>query len=108
MAIDKLTDENFENEVLKCEKPYLAIFSATSWCAPCKMLHASLPEFETKIGDIIKIGEMDIDSSPNTPTKYSCRSVPSIFLFKAGEAVATTTGAKTPEDLANWVKSNLG
>ncbi|MAD14359.1 MAG: thiol reductase thioredoxin, partial [Pelagibacteraceae bacterium] len=67
-----------------------------------------LPEFEQKIGDLIKIGELDIDASPNTPTRYSCRSVPSIFLFKAGEAVATTTGAKTPEDLASWVKSNLG
>ena len=108
MAIDKLTDENFENEVLKSDKPYLAIFSATEWCNPCKMLHQSLPEFEQKIGDLIKIGELDIDLSPNTPTRYSCRSVPSIFLFKSGEAVATTTGAKTPEDLASWVKSNLG
>ena len=61
MAIDKLTDENFENEVLKSDKPYLAIFSATEWCNPCKMLHQSLPEFEQKIGDLIKIGELDID-----------------------------------------------
>ena len=76
MAIDKLTDENFENEVLKSDKPYLAIFSATEWCNPCKMLHQSLPEFEQKIGDLIKIGELDIDSSPNTPTRYSCRSLP--------------------------------
>lgn len=108
MAINKLTDENFESEVLKSDKPYLAIFSATSWCKPCQLLHSSLPDFEKKIGDDVKIGEMDIESSPNTPTKYSCRSVPSIFLFKAGEAVATTTGALTPDDLTNWVKSNLG
>ena len=65
MAIDKLTDENFENEVLKSDKPYLAIFSATEWCNPCKMLHQSLPEFEQKIGDlIVKLAIMILITHP--------------------------------------------
>jgi len=103
----KVTDENFDSTIDNKEKPVLIKFGA-EWCGHCKMVGPILDELSEEMSDQIVIGDHDIDHSPNAPTKFGVRGVPTMLLFKAGEAVATTTGAKSPEDLASWVKSNLG
>ena len=72
MATKQVTDDNFENEVLKSEKPVLVDFWA-EWCGPCKMVGPVLEELSDEMADKLVIAKHNIDDSPNTPTKYGVR-----------------------------------
>ena len=72
MATLKVTDEKFEEQVLKNEKPVLVDFWA-EWCGPCKMVGPILEEISEEMANDIVIAKHDIDSEPNMPTKYGVR-----------------------------------
>ena len=88
MATLKVTDEKFEEQVLKNEKPVLVDFWA-EWCGPCKMVGPILEEISDEMSNDIVIAKHDIDSEPNMPTKYGVRGIPTMLLFKGGELKAT-------------------
>ena len=92
MATLKVTDEKFEEQVLKNEKPVLVDFWA-EWCGPCKMVGPILEEISEEMANDIVIAKHDIDSEPNMPTKYGVRGIPTMLLFKDGELKATKVGA---------------
>ena len=92
MATLKVTDEIFEEQVLKNEKPVLVDFWA-EWCGPCKMVGPILEEISEEMANDIVIAKHDIDSEPNMPTKYGVRGIPTMLLFKGGELKATKVGA---------------
>ena len=81
MATLKVTDEKFEEQVLKNEKPVLVDFWA-EWCGPCKMVGPILEEISEEMANDIVIAKHDIDSEPNMPTKYGVRGIPTMLLFK--------------------------
>ena len=81
MATLKVTDEKFEEQVLKNEKPVLVDFWA-EWCGPCKMIGPILEEISEEMANDIVIAKHDIDSEPNMPTKYGVRGIPTMLLFK--------------------------
>ena len=83
MATLKVTDEKFEEQVLKNEKPVLVDFWA-EWCGPCKMVGPILEEISEEMANDIVIAKHDIDSEPNMPTKYGVRGIPTMLLFKGG------------------------
>ncbi len=105
MAIIQVTDENFEAEVLNNDKPVLLDFWA-EWCGPCKMIGPVLEEISAERDDIV-IAKMNIDDNPETPTSFGVRSIPTLLIFKGGEAVATTMGAKPKAQLSAWVDSSI-
>ena len=84
MATVNVTDENFDNEVLKSSKPIVVDFWA-EWCGPCKQIGPSLEEISNEMSDQITIAKHNIDNEPNTPTKYGIRGIPTMLLFKDGE-----------------------
>ena len=88
MATLKVTDEKFEEQVLKNEKPVLVDFWA-EWCGPCKMVGPILEEISEEMANDVVIAKHDIDSEPNMPTKYGVRGIPTMLLFKGGELKAT-------------------
>ena len=92
MATLKVTDEKFEEQVLKNDKPVLVDFWA-EWCGPCKMVGPILEEISEEMANDIVIAKHDIDSEPNMPTKYGVRGIPTMLLFKGGELKATKVGA---------------
>ena len=100
MATLKVTDEIFEEQVLKNEKPVLVDFWA-EWCGPCKMVGPILEE----ISEVI--AKHDIDSEPNMPTKYGVRGIPTMLLFKGGELKATKVGATPKSDIVAFIKENI-
>ena len=106
MATLKVTDEIFEEQVLKNEKPVLVDFWA-EWCGPCKMVGPILEEISEEMADDIIIAKHDIDSEPNMPTKYGVRGIPTMLLFKDGELKATKVGATTKSDLKSWIEQNI-
>ena len=103
MATITVTDDTFDAEVLKADKPVLLDFWAP-WCGPCKMIAPVLDEISGERDDII-IAKMDIDENPEVPTRFGVRSIPTILIFKDGEAVATTMGAKPKAQLSQWINS---
>ena len=87
-----ITDENFETEVLKSDKPVLVDFWAT-WCGPCRMIAPIIEELAGEYEGKVVIGKMDVDSNQMAPLKYGIRSIPTILIFKGGEMVDTIIGA---------------
>ncbi|MBR2471153.1 MAG: thioredoxin [Clostridia bacterium] len=94
MAIE-ITTENFEEVVLKNEKPVLVDFWA-SWCGPCKMLAPVVEEFAEQQADVV-VGKIDVDQHPLLASKYGIMTIPTLMLFKDGEMVKKSIGV-IPKD----------
>lgn len=101
-----VTDADFDVEVLQSDKPVLVDFWA-EWCPPCKALSPLIDELAAEMGDKLKIVKLNIDESPNTPTKYGVRGIPTLMVFKNGELATTRVGGMPKADLTNFVQSAL-
>ena len=106
MPTKAVTDQNFETEVLKSEKPTLVDFWA-EWCNPCKQLSPVLEEISEELKNDVVIAKHNIDNEPNVPTKYGIRGIPTMLLFKDGELKATKVGATTKSNIVEWIKENI-
>lgn len=92
MAEIILTQANFEEEVLKSDKPVLVDFWAT-WCGPCRMIAPVIAEIaEEKAGEI-KVGKIDVDEEPELAARYGIASIPTLKVFKNGQVVQSSVGA---------------
>jgi thioredoxin 1 len=100
------TDANFQAEVLQSETPTLVDFWAT-WCAPCRAIAPYVEAVaESHVGRL-KVGKMDIDNSPQTPTKYDVRSIPTLHMFHKGKVIGNLVGAHSKAKLELFVKDSL-
>ena len=106
MTTKNVTDENFETEVLKADKPALVDFWA-EWCGPCKQLAPILEEISNEMGDQVIFTKHNIDEQPNMPTKYGVRGIPTMLIFKNGELKGTKVGVTTKSNIVSWIKENL-
>jgi len=106
MPLVTITDDNFEEEVLKSDKPVLIDFWAT-WCGPCRMIAPIVEEMATEYEGKAKIGKLDVDSNQQTSIKYGVRSIPTLLLFKGGELKETIIGAVPKAHLVDKLQSVL-
>ncbi len=104
MALVTITDDNFEEEVLKSDKPVLIDFWAT-WCGPCRIIAPIVEEMATEYEGKAKIGKLDVDSNQQTSIKYGVRSIPTLLLFKGGELKETIIGAVPKTQLVDKLES---
>jgi thioredoxin 1 len=104
--IIELSDDNFEEEVLKSDLPVLVDYWA-EWCGPCKMIAPVLEEVVDDYEGRLKIAKLNIDDNPNTPPAYGIRGIPTLMLFKNGEVEATKVGAVSKSQLTAFIDSNL-
>ncbi|MDZ7798938.1 MAG: thioredoxin [Patescibacteria group bacterium] len=99
MSEIELNDQNFEEEVLKeKDKPVLVDFWA-QWCGPCKMQGPILEEMAEEIKDKAKITKIEIDKNPKIAEKFQIKSIPTLIIFKEGEAVWQGVGLQQKENL---------
>lgn len=103
MAIIKITNENFEEEVSKSEIPVLVDFWA-SWCMPCKMMAPVLDEIEKEMGQSVKIGKVNVDEEPSLASKFGIMSIPTFLIFRDGNVVDMTVGMQSKEELMKILK----
>jgi len=106
MPTKKITDENFEKDVVNGSIPTVVDFWA-EWCGPCKQIGPVLEEISDEMKDQVVITKHNIDEEPNTPTKYGVRGIPTMLLFKDGQLKATKVGATTKSNIVSWIKENI-
>jgi thioredoxin 1 len=105
-GIVHLTDDTFEQEVLKSSDPVLVDYWA-EWCGPCKMIAPILDEIAGEYTGKLKIAKLNIDENPGTPPKYGIRGIPTLMLFKDGNVEATKVGAVSKSQLTAFIDGNL-
>lgn len=93
-----LTNDNFETEVLKSDRPVIVDFWAT-WCGPCRMLGPVLAEIAEEKRDVLKVGKVNVDECPELAARYGIMSIPAVFLFRDGKVVAQAVGYMPKDEL---------
>ena len=94
----QFTDDNFEQEVLKSDKPVLVDFWA-AWCGPCQIMGPIIEELAEEVKEKYKVGKLNVDENRETATKYSVMSIPTLIIFKDGKAVKQLVGVQAKEGL---------
>lgn len=94
----EFTDQNFEQEVLKSDKPTLVDFWAP-WCGPCQMMGPVIDELAKEMGNKAKVGKINVDQNPDTASKFGVMSIPSIKIFKDGKVVKEFVGVQNKDNL---------
>jgi len=101
-----LSDDSFENDVLKSSQPVLVDFWA-EWCGPCKMIAPILDDIATEYEGRVTVAKLNVDQNNASPAKYGVRGIPTLLMFKGGELVATKVGALSKTQLKEFIDAQL-
>ena len=104
MAELKITAANFDNEVLRADKPVLLDFYA-DWCGPCKMLSSVLHEIAEENADTLKLCKVNVDEQMELAMRFQVSSIPMLVVFKDGQPVTKTVGYRSKEELNELLRS---
>ena len=99
-----LTNQNFEEEVLKSNLPVLVDFFAT-WCGPCKMIAPVIAEIAERYEGKVKVGKVNVDDENELAMKYQISSIPTLVLFKEGKVANTKIGLCSKSEIENMINS---
>ncbi len=105
MALE-ITDSNFEELVLKSDKPVMLDFWAV-WCGPCRMIAPIVEEMSQEYDGKALIGKVDVDSNPNVAIKYGIRNIPTVLFLKNGEVADKQVGAAPKQVFATKLNALL-
>ena len=105
-AIQHVTDESFEPDVLKSDTPVLVDYWA-EWCGPCKSIAPMLEEIAKEYEGRLKVTKLNVDENQQTPAKFGIRGIPTLMLFKDGQLAATKVGALSKSQLTAFLDGHL-
>lgn len=94
----KFETNNFEQEVLKSEKPVLVDFYA-DWCGPCQMMGPVIEEIAEELNEKAKVGKINVDENPEIAVEYNVMSIPTLIIFKDGKEIKRFVGVTDKEEL---------
>ncbi|MGD9764299.1 MAG: thioredoxin [Candidatus Binatia bacterium] len=98
----EVSDQSFEQEVLKCTTPVLIDFWAP-WCGPCKAIAPVVEELAVSYAGRLKVVKMNVDDNPQTPGRYGVRGIPNLILFKGGQVANQIVGAVPKANLVTAI-----
>ncbi len=101
MSVVTITNENFENEVLKSDKPVLVDFWAV-WCGPCQMLSPVVDQIAAET-PAIKVGKINVDEQPELAQKFGVMSIPTLIVFREGKVTNKSVGVISKEQILNLI-----
>ena len=101
-----VNDENFESEVLRSSVPVLVDFWA-EWCGPCRMIAPVVDEIAAEYKDKLKVCKMNVDEGRQTAVNYGIMSIPTLMIFKGGEAVDKIVGSVPKNDLVSKINTHI-
>lgn len=99
-AVIEFTDANFDREVIQSDLPVLVDFWA-DWCMPCKAMAPIIDQLADEFTGRVKVGKVDTDANRDTALKLEINAIPTIILFKGGEAVQRFVGVKSKNEFAS-------
>ena len=102
MAVGKVSDADFDAEVLKATGPVVVDFWA-EWCGPCRQIGPALEEISSSLNGKVTILKLNVDENPATAAKYGIMSIPTLMLFKNGELASRQVGAAPKAKLEQWI-----
>ena len=104
--IKHVTDDSFDADVLKSDKPVLVDYWA-EWCGPCKMIAPILDEVSKAYDGRLQVAKMNVDENREVPAKFGIRGIPTLMLFKDGQLAATKVGALSKAQLVTFIDQQL-
>jgi len=102
----EFTDQNFDQEVLKSDKPVLVDFWA-AWCAPCRMVAPAVESIAEEYAGRAKVGKLNVDENLSVTSRYSIRGIPTLLLFKDGEIQEQVVGATSKDAISKLLDKHL-
>ncbi len=106
MAALEITEQNFEQEVIKSELPVLVDFWA-EWCGPCKILSPTVEELAQDYQGKLKVAKVNVDEQGNLAMRYNVMSIPTLKFFKAGEIVGELVGAAPKSTIESEINKHI-
>ena len=104
--IGDVSDQDFEERVLKADAPVLVDFWA-EWCVPCHMVSPVVEEIGREKGDILRVAKLNVDDNPEMTRRYGVMSIPTLMLFKNGEERARIIGARGKDALLREIEAHI-
>ena len=104
-AVDEVTDDNFQAEVLESPEPVLVDFWAP-WCGPCRVVAPQLEELNNEREDV-RVVKLNVDDNPNTAARYNIMAIPTLLLFKGGSVAHTIQGAVPKQRVVAEIEPSL-
>ena len=106
MAVGKVSDSDFESQVLKSAGP-VVVDSWAEWCGPCRQIAPALEEIAGSLNGRVKIVKLNVDENPQTASKYGVMSIPTLMIFKNGEMASRQVGAAPKQKLEQWITASV-
>ena len=106
MSVVVVSDAEFDQTVLKSDKPVMLDFWA-EWCQPCKMLTPTVEELAGEFEGKVLVGKLNVDDNPNTATNYGIRGIPTLLFIKDGKVVQQLVGVKSKAEIKKVIEETL-
>jgi thioredoxin 1 len=106
VQVADISDQSFNEEVLKSSKPVLIDFYA-NWCKPCQNFLPIVNEVAGELSDTLKTVKINIDENPQITSELGVRSIPALFIFENGKQVVSASGSRSKSQLVDWINNSL-